>query len=132
MIRQLFHAIFAVLIWVVFVYYWSLVIRRPMNPDTKMALTALAVLTAITTVVLWVWVYHNIRLHRKFRDRRRARRQAVLPDHDYLGRPLVLKDADELLRAGRVEVVVIGSWINGRYIEQKAFKPTDAAEVTAP
>lgn len=124
MIRQLLHAVLAVLMWVVFVYYWNLVIRRPMNPDTKTALVALAVLTAVTTVLLCIWIYHNIRVHRRFRGRRRARREAALPDRDYLGRRLMLEDAATLRRAGSIEVSVKSGWVDGKYEEQKTFIPS--------
>ena len=130
MIRQLLHAIFAVMMWIVFVYYWSLVVRRPMNPDTKMALTALAVLIVVTMVGLCIWIYHNIRVSRKFQGRRRTRREVELPSSDYLGRPLVMGNLDELRRAGSIEIVVVGSWINGKYVEQKALKPKSEAGVT--
>ena len=131
MIRQLLHAIFAALMWVVFVYYWSLVVRRPMNPDTKMALTALAILTVVTSVGLCVWIYHNIRLSKKFEGRRRERREVILPAYDYLRRPLVMGNLDELRRTGAIEIVVVGSWINGQFVEQKAFKPTPTTDVSA-
>ncbi|MEJ2722232.1 MAG: hypothetical protein P8181_14020 [bacterium] len=124
MIRQLLHAVFAVLMWVVFVYYWNLVVRRPMNPDTKTALIALAVLTAVTVVMLCIWIYHNIRVHRRFRGRRRARREAALPVRDYLGRRLMLGDADTLRRAGSIEVSVKSGWADGKYEEQKTFIPS--------
>ncbi|UCH84784.1 MAG: hypothetical protein JSW50_03590 [Candidatus Latescibacterota bacterium] len=125
MVRQLLHAVFAVLMWVVFVYYWSLVVRRPMNPDTKMALTALTVLTVVTTIGLCIWIYHNIRLFRKFRDRRRKRRKSPPPKTDYLGRPLLMIDLDELRRANSIDVVIVTSWIKGEQIEQKIFKPAE-------
>lgn len=132
MIRQLLHAIVAILMWVVFVYYWSLVVRRPMNPDTKMALAALAILTLVTTVGLCIWIYHNIRLHRKFRGRRRERRGAELPTEDYLGRPLIIANLSEIQQARSIDVVVVGGWINGKYVEQKAFKPTPTTGVLPP
>jgi hypothetical protein len=131
MIRQLLHAIFAALMWIVFVYYWSLVFRRPMNPDTKTALTALAILTVVTSVGLCVWIYHNIRLSKKFKGRRRERREVILPAYDYLRRPLVMGNLDELRRAGVIEIVVVGSWINGQFAEQKAFKPAPTTDVSA-
>ncbi|UCG51986.1 MAG: hypothetical protein JSW58_00070 [Candidatus Latescibacterota bacterium] len=122
MIRQTVHAIVAVLLWIVFVYYWSIVIRRPMNPDTKMALIALTSLTVLSAIYLAIWIYHNVRVHRKYRDRRRLRREATPPDRDYLGRRLVMADPEGLRRANYIEVKVVDSRINGKRLEQKIFR----------
>ena len=106
MLRQIFHLIVSVLLWAVFVYYWTIVMRRPMNPDTKTALLCLAVLIAASAVCLFLWVYYNIRLHRRVGERRVHRRDAPQPTHDYLGRVLLMENPDRLHKANYVRVII--------------------------
>lgn len=128
MLRQIFHVIVSVLLWVVFVYYWMIVVRRPMNPDTKMALICLAVLIALSAAYLFWWVYYNIRLHRKVGERRVHRRDAPEPTHDYLGRELLMENREALGKANYIRVI-IRDRITSR---KKLFWPDDFHDRGAP
>jgi hypothetical protein len=122
MFRHICHAVVAVLLWVVFVYYWRIVFRQPMNPDTRTALVTLALLTFATTVCLSAWVVHNILIYRRVRTRRQRRRETPGPTRDYLGRRIVMDDADRLRRARHIEVDVVRAPHHDVVVEQKVFK----------
>ena len=106
MLRQIFHVIVSVLLWVVFVYYWVIVIRRPMNPDTRTALVCLAALIGVSAAYLLWWVFYNIRLHRRVGERRVQRRDAPEPTRDYLGRPLLMDNRERLRNSNYVRVII--------------------------
>jgi hypothetical protein len=125
MLRHFVHAVVAALLWVVFIYYWRIVFRQPMNPDTRTALMTLAILTFATTVYLSGWVVHNIQIHRRVRSRRQRRRETPGPTRDYLGRRIVLGDTERLRRAHHIEVDVFRASRDDHVLEQKVFKPID-------
>ncbi len=128
MLRQIFHVIVSVLLWVVFVYYWMIVIRRPMNPDTKMALICLAVLIVLSAAYLFWWIYYNIRLHKKVGERRVQRRDVGEPTHDYLGRELLMENRDALSKANYVRVIIRDRITS----KKKLFWPDDFQDRGAP
>jgi hypothetical protein len=55
MLRDALHLIASALLWIVFVLYWSIVLSRPMNPDTRMALVILSVLVGLAAGFLAGW-----------------------------------------------------------------------------
>lgn len=125
MVRQTLHAIVAVLSWFVFVYYWTVVVGRPMNPDTKTALVVLSAITILTALYLTLWIHHNIRIHRRVRHRRKHRRDARDPEQDYLGRRMIMENLQVLRRSNYIEVGVIRDWVSGVAVEQKIFRSVD-------
>ena len=125
MLRHVLHTVVAVLLWVVFVYYWRIVFRQPMNPDTQTALISLAILTLVATVGLTAWVLHNILIYRRLRTRRRRRREGPVPTRDYLGRRIVMNDADRLRRSNHIQVEVIREPHHDVLVEEKIFKPVE-------
>ena len=125
MLRHAMHAIAAVLLWAVFGYYWWIVLRRPMNPDTRTALSILAILVLAGVIFLTAWVFHNIRIYRT-RQRRKERRKALADnDRDYLGRRIVMDDPYMLLRSNYIEVEVTGAAAPGGTVEEKTFRARD-------
>ena len=125
MFKHVLHAVVAVLLWIVFVYYWRIVFRQPMNPDTQTALISLALLTLVTTLGLTAWVFHNILIHRRVRTRRQRRREALGPTRDYLGRRIVMDDADRLRRSTHIQVDVVRGRYQDVIVEQKIFRPVE-------
>lgn len=121
MLRQVFHLVIAACLWVVFFLYWTIVMRRPMNPDTKTALAILSILTLASAACLLWWVAYNRRLHRRLGERRVRRRTPAPPATDYLGRTLVMEDAEALRRAGYIRVLVRDRGTSGR----KVFWPSE-------
>lgn len=85
--RLVVHVVVAVLSWLLFAYYWWLVSRRQLNPQTLQALTILTALVAALWVATVAWVGHNLRLARRLGERRQ--RRASIPELrpvDTLGR----------------------------------------------
>ncbi len=91
-------------LWGVFLYYWYLVGRRPLNRHTTIALYVIGIMVAVTTVLVIWWIIHNIRLHRKL-QRRRLRLDSSEPRRrDYAGRWLTVDDKSNLTRSGYIEI----------------------------
>jgi hypothetical protein len=103
--RRLRQIALAVLAWVLFAYYWWLVSRRRLNPETVDALALLAALASALCLVTVIWILHNLRVARRAGDRRRSRRAppADVPT-DTLGRALDLVEEVPLREARYVEI----------------------------
>ena len=127
MLRQVLHAIVAVLLWVVFGYYWWIVLRQPMNPDTQMALTILAILTLASILYITFWIFHNIRIHRTQHRRKERRKVEIETGRDYLGRRIVIDDPYALLKSNYIEIEVKRSFVSGEPVEWKVFKTRERA-----
>ena len=85
MTRTVIHILFGIVLWVVFCFYWHLVMQQPITAETKRALVIVATLVAAITLFDWLWIFHNLRIHK--RTRRRGRRAIPrLPITDFLGR----------------------------------------------
>jgi len=93
-----------------------------MNPDTRMALTILAILTLASILCLALWIYHNIRIHRRFHRRKERRRVSIEIKGDSLGRRIVIDDPYAIQHSNYVEVEVRRSVVSGQPIEQKVFR----------
>jgi uncharacterized membrane protein YbhN (UPF0104 family) len=98
------HGVFAVLLWILFGYYWYVVGQRSINPATIDAVLGLGSLVAIGVILTMVWVAHNLRLSRKFGRRKGFAAPAETFDKDYLARPLVHPPVHELRTAKIVTV----------------------------
>ena len=120
--RHILHVTGAVLLWVVFVLYWRIVAQRPLNPETKLAIMSLAVLSFLTILYLGVWVYHNVRIFQKEERRKAKRRKRKAPLQDYLGRWIVVDNPESVQSANYIEVEVRGNVANGKVIEEKVFR----------
>ncbi|MEE9270446.1 MAG: hypothetical protein V3V49_09325 [Candidatus Krumholzibacteria bacterium] len=128
MSRHVLHVTGAVLLWVVFVLYWRIVARRPLNPETKIAAVSLGILSLLTIIYLGCWVVHNIRISQKFGRRKSKRRTRKAPIQDYLGRWIVVDNPKAVRTARYVEVEVRSSIVNGKVIEEKLFRTTDGLD----
>jgi len=127
MLRQVLHAIVAVLLWVLFGYYWWIVLRQPMNPDTQMALTILAILTLASILYITFWILHNIRIYRTQHRRKERRKVELETGRDYLGRRIVIDDPYALLKSNYIEIDVKRSFVSGEPVEWKVFKTRERA-----
>lgn len=120
--RNTIHAVAALVLWGVFAIYWRIVMRRPVNADTKIAVASLAILSIMTMIYLVFWVRHNIQIARKH-GRRKVRRRGVRgPIQDYLGRWLVVDDPARLQSAKYIEVEIKSGVLNRRIVEEKVFR----------
>ena len=122
MLRHVLHVTGGVLLWVVFVLYWRIVAQRPLNPETRIAVISLAILSLLTMLYLGFWVYHNVRIFRKEGRRKTKRRKRQAPLQDYLGRWIVVDNPESVQSANYIEVEVRGNVANGKVIEEKVFR----------
>lgn len=73
------------------------------------ALGLLAAMLATSTVLMWIWTRHNIRIAK---NGKRGRSSLFIPQewkHDTLGRPIALPAADAARTAAEVRVVLTGN-----------------------
>jgi hypothetical protein len=121
-LRNTVHGIIAVLFWVVFIRYWQIVMRQPMNSDTRVAIVTLAILAFLGALYLILWVLYNVRLSKKLRRRQVRLLEPKLPLRDYLGRWIVVDDPAHMRQAGSVEVEIKRIVTDGKTIEEKIFR----------
>ncbi len=124
MLRNLVHVVLAVLLWVVFVGYWWIVFRRPINPDTAAAIATLAALSFFAILYLYGWMVYNIRLAKRLPKRVRRRRGMRGPIQDFLGRWIVVDHPTRVMKANYIEVEVRKNVVNDRNLEEKIFRTT--------
>jgi hypothetical protein len=125
MLRNALHIASSAALWVVFVYYWRIVLRQPMNPDTRTALVILTALALLGIVYITAWIYHNLRIFRTSDRRRKRRNVAWTAERDYLGRILVFERRETLERSNYIEVEMKDGFVGGRWVERKIFKPRE-------
>jgi len=123
MTRTIIHILLGLVLWVVFCFYWHLVMQQPITDETKRALVIVATLVGIIAVFDWLWIFHNVRIHK--RSRRRARRAMPrLPIADFLGRTFT--EQDEMLhRARYIEVSIIEMADERETAGHKLFRVND-------
>jgi len=126
-VRNALHVIIAVLLWLLFGYYWYVVMQQPMNPDTKTALVSLGVLSFLTILCLSGWVFHNIRIARQFPRRKVRRAGGREPVQDFLGRWIIVDEPDAIVDANYIEVEVRSTSVEGKVVEEKIFRTTRKA-----
>jgi hypothetical protein len=124
--RNAFHAVFAVLLWVLYAYYWSIVSQQPVNRHTQVALASLGVLASLAIIALVVWIFHNLRIARRY-SRRTTRppcpKESV---RDYLGRWIICDDPVGLLKANYIEIDIKSTTAGERTVEEKIFRTPGA------
>jgi hypothetical protein len=111
-----------VLLWVVFARYWQIVMRQPMNPETKVAILTLGALAFFSALFLTAWVYYNIRLARKYQRRQTRPPEPRTPLQDYLGRWVVVDHPERLLTSRYIEVDIRRIETENKVIEEKIFR----------
>ncbi|MCZ6767379.1 MAG: hypothetical protein O7D32_10665 [bacterium] len=120
--RNILHALLALLLWVVFGFYWYLVMSRGMSQDTKTAIFTLSALSILSALGMITWIYHNVRIYRKL-GRRSARRANVsVPSFDYMGRWVAIQDLKKLRATNHIAVEVKTTLHKNRLIEEKIFR----------
>jgi hypothetical protein len=93
----------------VFAAWWVIVLYRESARSLGVALGVLAAMLATSTVLMWIWTRHNIRIAKKGK---RGRSSLFIPmewKHDTLGRPMTLPGADVARSAPEVRVVLTGN-----------------------
>jgi hypothetical protein len=105
-VRHLWHILASVGMWCLFGYYWRVVLDREIGPDTVRAMLLLGGLNVVGLVITMTWIAHNLRLARRFADRRRAVRDPGPPayERDTIDRPITRPDLAELRRARVIDI----------------------------
>jgi len=105
--RKMRQITLALLSWVLFAYYWWLVSRRRLNPETLTALTILVVVIGLVWLGTLVWIRHNKQLARGAGNRRMHRRAGPpSATTDSLGRYVEVSGELSLLEANYIEILV--------------------------
>jgi hypothetical protein len=120
--RRKIHFALGTLGWLVFAYYWFVVGRRPLNPQTVVALAALGVLIGTSILVLTGWIVHNRRLYRRMQRRRRRPTPPEDRPKDDLGRWVVVDRPERLREARYVVVEVRRKRVGEREEEEKVYR----------
>jgi hypothetical protein len=104
--RHAIHVIASLAMWGLFGYYWYVVLQREINADDLRSMLLLLALIALGAAVTGTWIRHNIRLARKFADRRRGSPDLldVALEHDTLGRPVDHPGLPLLRQAGVIDI----------------------------
>ena len=104
--RNAFHVVVSLAMWCLFGYYWYLVLGREVGRETMRAMITLVVAVLVGLAVTMIWIGHNLRLARKFADRRRGTRTVAEPslDHDTIGREIQHPGLDVLRRAAVIDI----------------------------
>lgn len=127
--RNILHALLALLLWVVFGFYWYLVAHRGMSEDARMALIILSSLSIFSALGMFVWIYHNVRIYRKLGRRSGRRAKVSVPSFDYMGRWIAIRNLKELRSSDHIAIEVKKTPHRNRLIEEKIFR---AAPVLRP
>lgn len=123
MTRTIIHIVCGTVLWVVFCFYWHLVMQQPITGETRHALAAVGALVALITAFDWLWILHNVRIHKRTR-RRERRAMPRLPLADFLGRKFA--EQDEMLhRARYIEVSIIEMADENETEGRKLFRVSD-------
>ena len=107
--------------WLLFIYYWWLVSRRRLNPETVISLSILAVLVGAVCLSTLLWIRHNKRIAQRAGDRRKHR--LPLPPSrrtDALGRELLDQGELPVTDAPYVEIEIDDDSGHKRYLAMSA------------
>ena len=100
------HVLLIAVGWLAFGWLWVRALEQPgAAEDLRAMVTLVAALVGLVAVVTCAWVQHNVALARRRGGRRSGGPVPGRPEHDRLGRPLVVDV--EALRAGLVVVDVV-------------------------
>ncbi len=106
--RNFFHIVISICLWILFGYYWYVVGQRQVNLASVRAIGILALITLLGVLVTLWWIAHN----KKLASRNRRQTAPVTPPEtfgtDHLGRELLSPGLDVLKQAASIVVDVDG------------------------
>ncbi len=111
-IRRAYHAVISVFLWAVFLYYWNIVSHRDLGYSTMTALIVLGFI--LLAAYLWTafWILHNLRLSRRFTERRKRRSTSQRDfSKDFLGRWVRINTITSIPQASDFEALKKASYI---------------------
>ena len=105
--RKMRQITLALLSWILFGYYWWLVSRRRLNPETLTALMILVVVIGLVWLSTLFWIRHNKQIARGAGNRRMKRRAGPpSASTDSVGRYVEVSGDLPLLEANYIEIMV--------------------------
>lgn len=122
MVRNILQVALSLLLWALFLFYWQLVARRPMNSDTTTALITLGALSFLTIVFISFWVFHNVRLYQRLGPRTMRSVAPRMPIRDFMGRWVIIENPDRLRAADYIEIDVRSTVVGDMTVEEKIFR----------
>jgi hypothetical protein len=110
------HLVLSIALWITYVLYWRVVLRRGVESEAAIALLLLGLFVILQILFTQAWILHNRMLARAHAGRRQARPMAppALPT-DFLGRRVEVVPAGTDLST--VPVVIIRSDETGKRYE---------------
>lgn len=107
-VRLVLHVAFAVLGWILFVYFWRVVGERGLSPGVLISLVAMAIFLSVVIISTTLWIVHNLNIART--NRRKGRRE--IPELHYLrdkiGYTIESEDFESLKGARFIEIDIQG------------------------
>jgi len=114
--RWIRHFVLSALMWITYVAYWRIVLRRGVENEAPLALGLLALFSILQFAATQAWITHNRRLARKHEGRRKTRRARPREERtDFLGRELRVFPAGTDLTA--VPVIVVRAHGDEKWFE---------------
>ncbi len=105
--RLLTHILIAALSWGLFGYYWGLVARRRITPNTIHGIQVLLILVLLIWAMTGLWIQHNRRRYAGRPDRRTHRTVSnTLPLIDSIGQTIEIDGGSPLTVADYVEITI--------------------------
>ncbi len=120
------HLVLSVALWITYVLYWRVVLRRGVESEASLALLLLGLFVLLQILFTQAWILHNRRIARVHAGRR-VERPAVPPmsPEDFLGRRVEVVPAGTDLTT--VPVVVVRADEHGKRYEAGIELGTDVA-----
>ncbi len=87
--RRILHAVVSMAAWALFVWAWYVVFYRRTPLQTVRGVLVLGVFLVLVNVITFIWVRHNLDLHRRMGARRGLPLVREEWGRDYFGRRLV-------------------------------------------
>jgi len=105
-VRLVLHVAFAVLGWILFIYFWRIVGERGLSSGVLISLVAMAVFLAVVIISTTLWIVHNLRIART--NRRVGNREVpeLAYRRDKIGCTIDNEDFESLKGARFIEVNV--------------------------
>lgn len=108
-VRLVLHVAFAVLGWILFIYFWRIVGKRGLSPGALISLVAMVVFLAAVIISTTLWIMHNLRIART--NRRKGSREVpeLAYRQDKIGYTIENEDFESLKGARFIEVNIEGN-----------------------
>ena len=94
------HGVLSIVLWITFVFYWRIVLRRGVEQEVVWAVFVLGLFLIFQLATTYGWIQHNRRLSRKYRARRQERTTPPpFPVQDFHGKRIEAYPGGESLGA---------------------------------